>query len=55
MKTGDILVSLGGHRIMNVYDYMGVLGELKAGDQVEVEVLRDGKPLKLSATMQKRN
>jgi hypothetical protein len=52
---GDILVRLAGKTIMNVYDYMGVLGELKPGDQVEVEILRAGKPMKLTATMQKRN
>jgi hypothetical protein len=55
LKTGDIITGLAGHKIMNVYDYMGVLGELKAGDRVEVEVLREGKPLKVSAVMQKRN
>ena len=55
LKTGDIITGLAGHKIMNVYDYMGVLGELKAGDQVDVEVLREGKTLKISAVMQKRN
>jgi hypothetical protein len=34
---------------------MGVLGELKAGDQVEVIVLRNGESIKATATMQKRN
>jgi Zn-dependent M28 family amino/carboxypeptidase len=55
LKTGDIITGLAGHKILNVYDYMGVLGELKAGDQVEVIVLRDGATLKVTATMQKRN
>lgn len=55
LKTGDIITGLGGHKIMNVYDYMGVLGELKAGDQVEVIVVRDGATVKVMATMQKRN
>jgi S1-C subfamily serine protease len=54
MKTGDIIVSMGGKRILNVYDYAGMLGELKAGDSVEIELQRDGKPLKLTAVMQKR-
>jgi len=55
LKTGDVITSLAGHKIMNVYDYMGVLGELKAGDQVEVVVMRDGATVKVMATMQKRN
>jgi aminopeptidase YwaD len=55
LKSGDIITSIGGHKVMNVYDYMGVLGELKAGQEVEVVVLRDGKEMKAMATMQKRN
>jgi cell envelope opacity-associated protein A len=34
---------------------MGLLGELKAGDEVTLEVNRDGKILQLKAVMQKRN
>jgi hypothetical protein len=55
IKAGDIIMSMGGKKILNVYDYMGMLGELKAGDSVEIEVQRDGKPLKVTAVMQKRN
>jgi len=55
MKTGDIIMSMAGKKVLNVYDYMGMLGELKAGDSVEIEIERDGKPLKLTAVMQKRN
>ncbi len=54
LKAGDIIVTLAGKKVMNIYDYMGILGELKAGQTVEVEVVRDGKPMKFSATMQKR-
>jgi aminopeptidase YwaD len=54
LKAGDIITSLAGKKVMNIYDYMGILGELKVGQVVEVEVLRDGRPLKFSVTMQKR-
>ncbi len=54
LKSGDIIVKMGGKKVMNIYDYMGLLGELKAGDQVEVEVMREGKPIKVLATMDKR-
>ncbi len=54
MKTGDIIISMAGKKVLNVYDYMGMLGELKAGDSVEIEIQRDGKPLKVIAVMQKR-
>ncbi len=54
LKSGDIIVSLAGKKVMNIYDYMGVLGELKPGDEVAVEVLRDGKPMRVTTVMQKR-
>jgi hypothetical protein len=55
MKAGDIIVKMAGKDILNIYDYMGILGELKVGQMVEVEVLRDGKRESLTATMQKRD
>jgi aminopeptidase YwaD len=54
LKSGDVIVKMAGKKVLNIYDYMGLLGELKAGDQVEVEVVRDGKPVKVVATMAKR-
>jgi aminopeptidase YwaD len=55
LKAGDILTKLGGKGILGIYDYMGILGELKAGQEVEVEYLRDGAPMKTKTTMAKRN
>lgn len=54
LKAGDVITKLAGKKVMNIYDYMGVLGELKAGDVVAIEALREGKSLSYSATMQKR-
>jgi aminopeptidase YwaD len=54
MKSGDIIVKMAGKKIMNIYDYMGMLGELKAGDKIEVVVMRDGKPVTVTAEMEKR-
>ncbi len=54
LKTGDIITKMAGKKVLNIYDYMGVLGELKAGDVVEVEVLRAGTPLTVKATMESR-
>ncbi len=52
--SGDVITKMAGKKIMNIYDYMGVLGELKAGDQVDVEVTRNGQVMTFHATMQKR-
>jgi aminopeptidase YwaD len=55
MKSGDVITTLAGRKVLNVYDYMGVLEDLKAGQEVEVTILRGGTPMKLTAVMQKRN
>jgi S1-C subfamily serine protease len=46
---------MGGKSILGIYDYMGILGELKAGQEVEVEFLREGTSMKTNAVMAKRN
>lgn len=42
LKAGDKIVRIATREIKNVYDYTYALGELKAGETYEVEVLRDG-------------
>jgi aminopeptidase YwaD len=54
LKPGDIIVGMAGKKILNIYDYMGVLGELKPGDKVEVEVNRGGKLIQLNVELDKR-
>ena len=54
LKAGDIIIGLAGKKVLNIYDYMGILGELKPGQVVDVEILRDGRTMKIAATMQKR-
>jgi aminopeptidase YwaD len=55
LKSGDIIVKMAGKAILGIYDYMGVLGELKAGQEVQVEYMREGKTFSTMATMTKRN
>ena len=54
LKAGDLIVMMGGKKVLNIYDYMGILGELKPAQEVEVEVMRDGKSVKTKAVMEKR-
>lgn len=54
LKAGDLIVKMAGKKVMNIYDYTGILGELKVGDEIEVEVMREGRPLTLKAKMEKR-
>ena len=55
LHAGDVIVNMGGKKIMNIYDYMGMLGELKPGDKVSVVVVREGKTMEFTAEMTKRN
>ena len=50
LKAGDKVVKLAGRDLRNVYDYTAALGEMKAGQEYEVEVLRAGERLKLKLT-----
>ena len=43
MQKGDIITSIGGKDIKNIYDYMYRLAELKPGEMVEVVVMRGEK------------
>jgi Tol biopolymer transport system component len=55
LKGGDVIVEFGGQAITNIYDYTYALDAVKIGEPVEVVVLRDGKPVKLTVTPEARN
>lgn len=50
LKAGDRIVKLAGRDVHNVYDYTYALGEMKAGQEYEVEVIRGGERMKLKLT-----
>ncbi|HWN98104.1 MAG TPA: M20/M25/M40 family metallo-hydrolase [Blastocatellia bacterium] len=54
LRAGDIVVLLGKTPIKNVYDYTYALGEMRAGEEVEVVIRRDGSVIKLKITPEKR-
>lgn len=54
LKAGDKIVKLAGRDIRNVYDYTQALSEMKAGQEYEVELLRDGQRLTLKVTPAER-
>jgi aminopeptidase YwaD len=47
LKAGDKIVRMAGRDIRNVYDYTYALGEMKAGEEYEVELMRGSERLKL--------
>jgi aminopeptidase YwaD len=50
LKAGDVIVKMAGRDVKNVYDYTYALGEMKAGEEYEVEIMRGGEKLKLKIT-----
>jgi hypothetical protein len=50
LKAGDKIVRLAGRDVRNVYDYTQALSEMKAGQEYDVEVLRDGQRLSMKIT-----
>ncbi len=54
LKAGDILVQFDGKKIQNLYDFTYVLRSKKPGDEVEVEVLRNGQSVHAKVLLEKR-
>ena len=50
LKAGDRVVKMAGHDVRNVYDYTYALGEMKAGQEYELELMRGSERLKLKIT-----
>ena len=53
-KAGDVLVQFGDKPIHNLYDFTDALRRSKVGDVVDVQVLRDGKPVKAPVKLEQR-
>ena len=51
LKKGDVIVKLGNLSLQNRFDAERALWGYKAGDQVDVTVLRGGKPTTLAITL----
>jgi hypothetical protein len=54
LKGGDVLVQFGDKTIHDLYDFTDALRASRVGQTVQVTVLRDGKPLMVSVTLEQR-
>lgn len=50
LKAGDRIVKIGTRDVKNVYDYTYALGEMKAGEEYAVEIMRGSDRLTLKIT-----
>ncbi|HEY2015633.1 MAG TPA: M28 family peptidase [Bryobacteraceae bacterium] len=53
-KAGDVMVEFDGKPIQNLYDFTYALQAKKAGDEVKVKVLREGKSVEAPVLLTKR-
>jgi hypothetical protein len=54
LRAGDVVTAIGGTPVKDLYSYTDALYAHKPGDRVTVEVVRDGRPLKVTVTLGKR-
>jgi Zn-dependent M28 family amino/carboxypeptidase len=53
-KPDDVLVQFGDMPIKNLFDFTDALRRSKVGDEVEVKVLREGKPITATVKLEQR-
>jgi Do/DeqQ family serine protease len=53
LKTGDVVTKVNGREVRGSADIRNVVGLQRIGEVVEMEVLRDGKPVRLKAVIEK--
>ncbi len=54
IKTGDIITSINGVTMKSAGELRNAIGMLHVGDKVEIGILRDGKPRKVTALIAER-
>jgi Do/DeqQ family serine protease len=55
VKTGDIITSINGTTMRDAGELRNTIGMLRVGDKVEIGLLRDGKPRKVTALIAERS
>jgi serine protease Do/serine protease DegQ len=51
IRTGDVITSVNGQPVKSNSELRNTIGLLRVGDKVEIGVLRDGKPLRVTAVI----
>ncbi|MDG2123905.1 MAG: M20/M25/M40 family metallo-hydrolase, partial [Verrucomicrobiales bacterium] len=50
VKGGDVIISLAGKEVKNIYDYTYVIEAVKIGEEIELKVTRKGKEVVMKIT-----
>ena len=51
MKKGDVIISIDGKNINDIYDYMNRLSSFKHGDKIQIEVMRGEEKVSLTCEL----
>jgi membrane-associated protease RseP (regulator of RpoE activity) len=51
IAVGDVIVAVRGHKVAGAADVLSATADATEGQQVTVDVIRDGKPIALGATL----
>jgi serine protease Do/serine protease DegQ len=54
VKTGDIITTINGAAVKGAGELRNAVGMMRVGDKVDIGLLRDGKPLKVTALIAER-
>ena len=52
LKAGDVVVSINNEKVISASGMRNIVGLLRVGDAMEINVIREGEPLKLTAVIQ---
>jgi Do/DeqQ family serine protease len=55
IKAGDVITSINGRVVTNSSDTRNTIGLLRIGEKVDIGLIRDGKPSKVTATIGERD
>jgi len=55
IKAGDVITSINGNPIANAADLRNAIGLLRIGEKVELGLMRDGKPRRVTAVIGERD
>ena len=55
IQAGDVITSINGRNIANAADLRNMIGLLRVGEKVELALVRDGKPRRVTAVIGERN
>lgn len=51
LKAGDIITGINGNEIKSAGDVVNITGFLRVGSKITIDIIRDNKPIKVSATL----